>query len=83
MAAFFSVPTDHRRYLRTTNPIERAFLELRRRRFGCGAYANRIACDRVISGVYMLLNELWSGKNIWYRRSQPTSHCVIENAMAA
>jgi hypothetical protein len=31
----------------------------------------------------MLLNELWSGKNIWYRRSQPTSHCVIENAMAA
>jgi putative transposase len=71
LGAFFSCPEEHRRYLRTTNPIERTFLELRRRRFGCGAFASPLACDRVVSAVFILLNNLWANKNVWNRRPMP------------
>ena len=59
------MPELHRKYLRTTNPIERRFLELRRRRFGCGAFANRAQSERVVFG-----NRKWKDKNIWLERSR-------------
>ena len=68
LLAFLEMPVAHQRYVRTTNPIERVFLDLRRRRFGCGAFANRLACDRVLYAVYRLLNELWKDKDIWQKR---------------
>lgn len=63
------MPELHRKYLRTTNPIERVFLELRRRRFGCGAFANRAQSERVVFGVFLWLNRKWKDKDIWLKRT--------------
>ena len=70
LLAFYDAPMLHREYIRTTNPIERVFVELRRARFACGAFANRQACDRVVACVYLRLNELWKEKNIWLERER-------------
>lgn len=64
------MPEAHGKYLRTSNPIERVFLELRRRRFGCGAFANRAQSERVVFGVFLWLNRKWKGKNIWLERTR-------------
>jgi putative transposase len=68
LLAFFTCPEPHREYVRTSNPIERVFLELRRQQFGCGAFANRDACNRAVYRVFFRLNELWAGKDIWQPR---------------
>jgi transposase-like protein len=70
LLAFLEMPVEHQEYVRTTNPIERLFVELRRRRYGCGAFANRLACDRVLYAVYELMNTKWHGKDIWFARKQ-------------
>lgn len=70
LLAFFTCPQLHWEYVRTTNPIERVFLELRRQQFGCGAFANRDACNRAVYRVFAWLNELWSGKDIWQPRAR-------------
>lgn len=67
---YYGCPSLHWKYLRTTNPIERVFLELRRRRFGCGAFANRAQSDRIVFGVFLWLNRLWEGKDIWQKRAR-------------
>jgi len=67
LLSFYDCPKSHWKYIRTTNPIERCFLELRRRRFGCGAFANPKSCDRVVFGVFSLMNRLWEGKSIWMK----------------
>jgi len=79
LLAFFACPELHWEYVRTTNPIERVFLELRRQQFGCGAFANRDACNRAVYRVFAWLNELWSGKDIW----QPRARGKKQLAMAA
>ena len=65
LLAFFNAPVEHREYVRTTNPIERTFREVRRWRRGCGAFADARACDRVLYKVSMLLNERWRTKDLW------------------
>jgi putative transposase len=72
LLAFFACPELHWEYVRTSNPIERAFRELRRQQFGCGAFANRDACNRAVYRVFAWLNELWSDKNIWIPRIRKT-----------
>lgn len=66
----YDCPVLHRKYLRTSNPIERVFLELRRRRYGCGAFANRLQSDRIVFGVFLWLNKKWKGKDIWQQRER-------------
>jgi putative transposase len=68
LLAFFACPELHWEYVRTSNPIERVFRELRRQQFGCGAFANRDACNRAVYRVFSWLNDLWSGKDIWQPR---------------
>ncbi len=63
--AFFNAPAEHREYVRTTNPIERTFREVRRWRRGCGAFADAGACDRLFYKVSMLLNDRWKTKDLW------------------
>jgi putative transposase len=70
LLAFYGCPELHWEYVRTTNPIERVFLELRRQQFGCGAFANRDACNRAVYRVFAWLNELWSGIDIWQPRAR-------------
>ena len=70
LLAFFACPELHWEYVRTSNPIERAFRELRRQQFGCGAFANRDACNRAAYRVFSWLNDLWSDKDIWQLRAR-------------
>lgn len=69
LLCFYDCPELHWKYLRTSNPIERVFLELRRRRFGCGAFANRAQSDRIVFSVFLWLNGKWKGKDIWQKRA--------------
>jgi len=77
LLSFFSCPELHRQYVRTTNPIERVFRELRRQQFGCGAFANRDACNRAVYRVFAWLNELWSGKDIWQPRASKRKQLAL------
>jgi transposase-like protein len=70
LICFLEEPDLRRKYLRTTNPIERVFLELRRRRFGCGAFANRRQSERIVFGVFQWLNRIWKGKDVWQVRAR-------------
>lgn len=68
LLSFFVCPELHWEYIRTSNPIERVFRELRRQQYGCGAFANRDACNRAVYRVFSWLNDLWSDKDIWQPR---------------
>jgi len=68
LLAFLDSPQEHHKYIRTSNPIERIFLELRRRRYGCAAFADVKACDRALYGVYETINRKWKGRDIWFER---------------
>jgi len=70
LLAFYHAPYLHREYVRTSNPVERPFLELRRSRFGCGAFANREACDRVVGHTFIRLNQMWEETDIWMERKR-------------
>jgi len=70
LLAFYNCDDLHWKYLRTSNPIERVFRELRRQQYGCGAFANRDACNRAVFRIFNWLNELWKGKDIWEPRSR-------------
>ena len=74
LLAFYRCEPLHWEYLRTSNPIERVFRELRRQQFGCGAFANRDACNRAVFRVFNWLNELWKGKDIWQHRKRKRKH---------
>jgi transposase-like protein len=54
----FALPDPIRRWLRTTNLIERAFRELRRRLRPIGVLPDRRSADRILYGQVLRLNEL-------------------------
>jgi transposase-like protein len=68
LLAFYGCPELHWEYIRTSNPIERLFVELRRARFGAGAFANPVSCDRVVANVYIRMNKDWADADIWFVR---------------
>jgi transposase-like protein len=70
LLAFYACPELHWEYVRTSNPIERAFRELRRQQYGCGAFANRDACNRAVYRVFVWLNERWADNDIWQPRKR-------------
>lgn len=70
LLAFYRCPSLHWEYLRTSNPIERVFRELRRQQYGSGAFANRDSCNRAVFRVFNWLNEIWKGKDIWQPRAR-------------
>ncbi|HKZ50794.1 MAG TPA: transposase [Dehalococcoidia bacterium] len=50
------------RRVRTTNAIERAFREVRRRTRPMSCLNNPASCERVIYGVFSHLNQTWGDK---------------------
>ena len=56
---FLDLPQGHWRKTRTTNVIERAFREVRRRTRPMSSFTNRASCDRIIYGVISHLNSSW------------------------
>lgn len=59
---FFSVPKAHWQKVRTTNVIERAFREVRRRTRPMSSFTNPDSCDRIVFGVISHLNRSWERK---------------------
>jgi len=55
-------PEAHRRKVRTTNAIERAFREVRRRTRPMSCFTNSASCERIIYAVISHLNKSWEGK---------------------
>lgn len=58
---FLSCPQAHRRKVRTTNAIERAFREVRRRTRPMSCFTNDASCERIIYAVISHLNRSWEG----------------------
>ena len=59
---FFDVPAAHWKKVRTTNVIERAFREVRRRTRPMSSFSNLASCDRIVYGVITNLNRSWERK---------------------
>lgn len=59
---FLECPEAHRRKVRTTNAIERAFREIRRRTRPMSCFQNNASVDRIIYGVITHLNKSWEDK---------------------
>lgn len=62
LLAFLNCPPAHWRTIRTTNAIERAFREVRRRTRPMSCFQNRASVDRIIYGVLSYLNKKWRDK---------------------
>lgn len=62
---FFNAPLDHRIKVRTTNVIERAFREVRRRIRPMSCFTNSQSVDRIIFGVISHLNNTWKDKPLF------------------
>jgi Transposase, Mutator family len=59
---FFSMPQQHWKKVRTTNVIERAFREVRRRTRPMSSSTNPASCERIVFGVINHLNSSWEKK---------------------
>ncbi len=60
LLAFFDCPKAHWKRLRTTNVIERIFVEVRRRIRTMCAFTTRSSCERILFGVFDRMNTNWS-----------------------
>jgi putative transposase len=55
----FDFPLEHRRFIRTTNGLERVNREIRRRTKVIGIFPNEASCLRLVSAVLMEISEEW------------------------
>lgn len=55
----FDFPLEHRRFIRTTNNLERVNKEIRRRTRVVGVFPNEASCLRLISALLMEISEEW------------------------
>ncbi len=60
LLAFMQCPKPHWRRLRTTNIIERLFVEVRRRIRTMCAFTTRSSCERILYSVFERMNSHWS-----------------------
>jgi len=59
MLEFFELPKEHQKTMRTTNPIERVFREVRRRIRTISCFTNRKSVDRMLYAVFTYQNRQW------------------------
>jgi len=60
LLAFFACPKKHWRRIRTTNVIERLFVEVRRRIRKMCAFTTRSSCERILYAVFKRMNDQWT-----------------------
>jgi transposase-like protein len=60
LLAFFECPKKHWRRIRTTNVIERLFVEVRRRIRTMCAFTTRSSCERILFAVFKRTNDNWT-----------------------
>jgi len=61
---FLDCPKSHRIKVRTTNAIERAFREVRRRTKVFTCFSNTASSERIIYAIFTHLNNSWQGKSL-------------------
>jgi len=59
LLAFFGVPREHWRMVRTTNGIERCFREVRRKTRSIGTFVDDASIERLIYGLFAYQNRRW------------------------
>lgn len=65
--AVFSLPTHHRRRMRTSNPMERSVQkELKRRTVKVRVFPNHAALERLVSAVLVEIDDKWVADNKGY-----------------
>jgi len=62
LLAFYDAPEPHRRMVRTTNPIERRFREVRRRTNSIGTFVNDASVERIVYGLVAYYNAKYAHK---------------------
>jgi putative transposase len=60
LLAFFDCPSSRWKRLRTTNVIERLFVEVRRRIRTMCAFTTRSSCERILFSVFERMNQHWT-----------------------
>jgi len=60
LLSFFDCPKAHWKRLRTTNVIERLFVEVRRRIRTMCAFTTRNSCERILFSVFDRMNQHWT-----------------------
>jgi len=70
LLAFYTVPEDDWRRVRTTNAIERAFREIRRRTRPMTCFTNLASCDRIIYAVVHAFNLRQTGRPLSWETTQ-------------
>ena len=60
LLAIFDVPAEHRPWVRTTNPIERCFHELRRRTRSMGPFMNHASIEWIVYGLLAYMNRKYA-----------------------
>lgn len=70
LLAFYTVPTRDWRRVRTTNAIERAFREIRRRTRPMTCFTNTASCDRITFAILQAMNKRWEGRFLWRESTQ-------------
>jgi putative transposase len=59
LTAVFALPPAIRKIIRSTNVIERAFREVRRRQRSMGCFPNNASCQRIIYALFAYFNSKW------------------------
>jgi transposase-like protein len=59
LLAFYDQPSEHWKKIRTTNVIERLFVEVRRRIRTMCAFTTRGSCERILYSVFDRINQYW------------------------
>ncbi|MGH2404111.1 MAG: transposase [bacterium] len=70
LLTFYAVPPRDWRRVRTTNAIERAFREVRRRTRPMTCFTNDASCDRIVYAVMHHLNSRWQERPLWKESTQ-------------
>lgn len=64
LLAFFAFPQHLWRKLRTTNVIERCFVEVRRRTRPMVCFVNELSVERIIYAIFHRFNEQWKNRTL-------------------
>jgi putative transposase len=60
LLSIFRLPPEHRRMMRTTNPIERRFREVRRRTRSIGTFMDDASIERIVFGLISYFNDKYA-----------------------
>ena len=60
LLSFYDCPATHRKMVRSTNVIERLFVEVRRRIRTMCAFTTRDSCERILFSVFHRMNQHWT-----------------------